>query len=208
MSGSPVLREGQSVVQAAKLAIGTDRRKLKQETVRRLFDYDPETGIVTRKITTSNRAKAGAVVAGKLSKNYYTVRVGDHLYSLHRIIWLWWYGYFPETHIDHINRITTDNRLCNLREVSVSCNIRNSKQFSTNTSGIRGVVRSNKDNCWVAKITVDRKCYRIKQGQDLVELAAHRLAAEQCLGFGECNIETGALRTVLDYVNRHKLKGE
>ena len=206
MSGYPVLKEGQSVVQAAKVAIGTDKKRLKQETVRRLFDYNPETGIMTRLISTSNAARAGAVVGKKLNRGYYTVRVGDHLYFLHRIIWLWWYGYFPENHIDHINRVTTDNRICNLREVSASCNIRNSKTFTTNTSGIRGVTRYNRDHCWVAKITVNRKSIRLKQGQDLIELAAYRLAAEQCLGFEVCNSETGAMRVIMEYVNRDKTK--
>ena len=35
------------------------------------------------------------------------------------------YGTFPENTIDHINRIKTDNRLVNLRDVTVAENNRN-----------------------------------------------------------------------------------
>lgn len=55
--------------------------------------------------------------------------------------------------IDHINRNKLDNRKCNLRMVTASQNAINSKMFSTNTSGYRGVSfqpKANLSNPWTA----------------------------------------------------------
>ena len=41
---------------------------------------------------------------------------------------------------DHINQVTYDNRRCNLRDGSNNINSRNTKLFSSNKSGFRGVL--------------------------------------------------------------------
>jgi len=43
--------------------------------------------------------------------------------------------------IDHINRVRTDNRLCNLRECDQSTNSLNQERRITNTTGYPGVHR-------------------------------------------------------------------
>ena len=57
------------------------------ELLREIFDYDPETGVVTRKIARGNR-KANASV-GHYRGGYLRVKIGKRLYELHRVIWLW-----------------------------------------------------------------------------------------------------------------------
>ncbi len=55
-----------------------------------------------------------------------------------------------QTIIDHINRNGLDNRKSNLRKCSSGCNAHNSKIYSTNTSGYKGVTY-NKDRNGVRK---------------------------------------------------------
>ena len=59
--------------------------------------------------------------------------------------------------VDHINRNPLDNRKANLRICNQSVNIYNSKLFSTNKSGFRGVYFSKECHKWVAQICINRK---------------------------------------------------
>ena len=45
--------------------------------------------------------------------------------GMHRAVWAWHYGRFPDRQLDHINDNPTDNRIENLREVSGSENMLN-----------------------------------------------------------------------------------
>ena len=89
--------------------------------------YFPETGLlVDRK---NNK------VMGNLNKDgYLTISINGRTQMLHRVVYCLYHGYFPENPIDHINRNRSDNRICNLREVTVSCNIRNSNISKANKS--------------------------------------------------------------------------
>ena len=51
----------------------------------------------------------------------YSFKGKRHKYLLHRLIWIWHHGNDPDT-IDHINRDRADNRIENLRDVSLSVN--------------------------------------------------------------------------------------
>lgn len=59
--------------------------------------------------------------------------------------------------VDHINGNTLDNRKCNLRLCSNAENIRNSKRYSTNNSGLKGVSYIEFRAKWAAKITYNYK---------------------------------------------------
>lgn len=133
--------------------------KVTYEDVRALFDYDPETGVVTRRQTTSSRARRGMIVGCKNTQGYLVVNIDRTVYYLHRIIWLWMTGEWPEYSIDHINRKQDDNRWSNLRSVSYSVNCHNRSVAS-------GVYWANRDNVWVATITLDGKKKHIGQHKD------------------------------------------
>lgn len=88
------------------------------EECRRLFDYDPATGNLIRKVRTSNSVKIGEV-AGKIGNHGYRVITRNRVdYLAHHLVWLWHYGEWPKQEIDHINRTRADNRINNLRDVS------------------------------------------------------------------------------------------
>jgi len=78
--------------------------------------------------------------AGTFCKHtgYRKVYFDRRVYYTHRLIWKLLYGEDPEE-IDHINGNRSDNRITNLRSVCHYENMRNSKQYSGNTSGVTGV---------------------------------------------------------------------
>jgi len=119
-------------------AIAKDEYDLYNEC-HRLFSYDKETGIVTRKISVQNKVKAGDTITSDDGAGYLQVKIQGRKYRLHRLIWLMVTGYLPEKHIDHINGIKNDNRLCNLRECSSSENSFNRGKNKNNKTGYKGV---------------------------------------------------------------------
>lgn len=205
MSGFQELKEGKSNAQVAKTESGTRLARkpvLTQEDVRELFDYDPETGELISKVHRAFVSKGS--VAGTISRGYLVVWIKGKLYRLHRVIWLHVYGYLPELDIDHINGIKSDNRLCNLREVSRSCNMRNVSNSKANRSGVKGISLYSVDGKWEAYITINFKRYWLGKYGDFTEAVAHRLAAEQCVGWSGCDDSSPAYQFMQNYLKEVK----
>jgi hypothetical protein len=57
--------------------------------------------------------------------------------------------------IDHINGVSSDNRICNLREATISENGQNRKRGKNNTSGFTGVSWHKSKNKWCSQIRVN-----------------------------------------------------
>jgi len=134
---------------------------LTQDQLKEVLDYDPETGLFTRK-TTWHRYLAGTV-AGCLSPNgYIYMSVNGTRTVAHRLAWLYMTGGFPELDIDHINGDKSDNRWVNLREVSESVNLQNQRRAHRNSqSGLLGVRKNNRGDGWSARIRIDGKVMQI-----------------------------------------------
>lgn len=205
MSGGRDRQQDQKPAQSAEVVGGTrKRRTLTQEVVRERFDYDPDTGSLywrTLHKKSNGRVKVGDRVRDNLSNaGYKLVYVEGSTYLQHRVIWLWWNGFMPEHEIDHINRIRTDNRIGNLREVSHACNSKNCTLSSSNQSGVCGVHFNSRTRRWYAQI-YHPPMHRIGIGgsRDFVEAVALRLAAEQCLGWGSCDNLTSAAAFMQKY---------
>ena len=102
---------------------------LTAERLRELLHYDPETGVFTWKIRTSNRVKVGSI-AGVIDPNgYIRIRLDGRLHQAHRLAWLYMAGQWPAIHIDHINGEKAYNRWCNLREATHAQNMQNYELF-------------------------------------------------------------------------------
>lgn len=171
---------------------------LTQLRVRELFNYNPITGHLVRKITTSNNGLQGSIVGSRNTLGYLRVSINNISYYVHRVIWLWCYGYMPEHILDHINRNPADNRLTNLREVSDQCNVRNTCNRCDNISNIKGVSYDTKNHKWRVNITVDSKTVNLGRYRDFDEAVCTRLAAEQCLDWAGCDSESPAFKYVRD----------
>lgn len=102
------------------------------------LSYDAETGVIVWIKRAPGRPLIGSN-AGWKGKLYRYVMVAGVQYPLHRIAWLLTYGRWPNDRIDHVNGNSFDNRLCNLREATVTQNIANSKTRMDSTTGIKGV---------------------------------------------------------------------
>jgi hypothetical protein len=101
-----------------------------------------------------NTRFAGTAITGKNSTGHIRLGLDGKNYLGHRIAWLITHGKWPPL-VDHKNRVSDDNRLSNLRAATHSQNSSNTRIYSTNTSGFRGVWRNG--NRWAASIRSDYK---------------------------------------------------
>lgn len=126
-----------------------------QALVRELFNYDPETGILSnRKYRGGGRSgKAGSPVGSPHPAGYLSAMVEGKNYLIHRLIWLYVHGVFPPEDIDHHDGDRANNRIGNLRSASRTENNQNMAVRSDNTSGVTGVWRVG--GRWRARVTVD-----------------------------------------------------
>jgi hypothetical protein len=145
----------------------------------RLFSYDAETGILTRKIKASTATKKGDK-CGCDSYGYLVVSIANKLYRVHRIVWLMCTGQLPK-YIDHINCDPKDNRLSNLRECNSFENAQNQRKRVTNKVGLKGVcvIKGAVKKPYRAQITHEGKYIHLGVF-DTPELA-HQAYKEACL---------------------------
>lgn len=131
---------------------------LTQERLKELFNYDPLTGIFTRKIASGryNRFPIGSIVGSPHSQGYLIAVVDGKNLRLHRLAWLYVYGELPKE-IDHINNVKDDNRIANLRICNRSENVQNVVLKANNTSGYKGIHKDKYRDSFRAQIKVKNK---------------------------------------------------
>ena len=160
---------------------------LTYEDVRKLFDYRSD-GKLIWKVRKGSKG-VGAIVGSMCNRNVYSImQINSEKYRTHRVIWLWYHGYMPEGGLDHINRIKSDNRIENLREVSQQCNMRNVGNGAKNESGVKRVYKHKGWSVWRVQLSKHYigtfKCFD--------EAVLHRLAAEQCVNWAGCDSSSPA----------------
>lgn len=165
------------------------RNEATVEQVRQILDYNPETGVLTWKnkpremFTTDRQFKTwNTRFAGKEAGNangvngYRNVGVLGTLYLAHRIIWLHYYGEWPNE-VDHINHDRHDNRISNLQEAVRTTNMQNSSLSVNNKTGFNGVqFRRGK---WLAVIGVNNKRINLGTFANFSDAVAARMAANK-----------------------------
>ena len=150
---------------------------LTQERLKEVLSYDPDTGIFTR-LQNVQGCFAGSPVGTKTNNGYILIGVDRKRYLAHRLAWFYMNGSFPKIHLDHINRIKSDNRIANLREVGFKENSWNVAVLANNTSGVTGVYRSVTDGRWTARIKAKNKNVYLGTYLTFAEAVAARRAGE------------------------------
>ena len=157
----------------------TPTKELTAEYLRSILHYDPDTGIFTWKVRTARSVKVGDVAGCSNGRDYLQISVQSRLYKAHRLAWLYMRGEWPTDQIDHINRIRTDNRSSNLREVTNNQNLQNKSKYSNNTSGHPGVCWCKQNSKWRATIRHNNKRIHLGYFDDIEDAIAARKAAEK-----------------------------
>lgn len=171
-------------------------KEITQAELREIVHYDQHTGLFTWAKRLSNRIRIGSVAGSITTHGYVMIRINGKNCFAHRLVWLYVHGFFPENDIDHIDRVRHNNSLGNLREVSRSCNIRNSGLRSGNTSGIKGVYFDSLRGKWRSQISVNNKNIHLGIFDKKIDAAKSRHAAEMEYKYTECNNESSALKYI------------
>ena len=150
-----------------------------QETVKKLFHYDAESGMLIWRFGNGRNVKPWQEVKAKNGNGYYTAKIHGKSYLAHRLAWLYVHGSFPNKYIDHKNRIRNDNRLCNLRDVNTTDNAQNISLPSHNKSGYIGVSWIKSHNCWTVYVKVNKKNKWLGYYKNLDDAVAVRKAGEK-----------------------------
>lgn len=121
-----------------RLSAKDDRYSIPLDVVRNLLSYDPEEGIFRWRTTGKGRRMDGTV--GEVTGNgYLRVTIRGKKYLAHRLAWFYVHGEWPNGDVDHANLDKMDNRIDNLRIATPAQNMANTRTFSHNKSGFKGV---------------------------------------------------------------------
>jgi hypothetical protein len=127
--------------------------------LREILEYQPETGLFFWKKKRSG-ISVGQLAGGKDRDGYIRIKIDNVKYGAHRLAWMYVHGDFPKNFIDHINGVKSDNRICNIRDVTRSENMQN--LFKPQGKNIYiGVYKNSRSNNWYSKIEVNGKQIRL-----------------------------------------------
>lgn len=122
-----------------------------QQLLHQLLIYNDKTGLFYWRSSGKGRRSGVNSVAGcRDSEGYIQITINSRQYRAHRLAWLYVYGQLPTKSLDHIDQNRANNAISNLRDVSNSLNLLNSKIPKDNTSGVKGVTYQKRDRLWVA----------------------------------------------------------
>lgn len=155
---------------------------LTQKLVKELFDY--KDGVLVYRVVQRDHSRVGKR-AGYIEDGYLRVLINEKFHRVHRVVWLFVNGTFPDQ-VDHINGVRTDNRIENLREVTVAENNKNKRIPKNNKSGFLGVSIAqdvNGEKRWTARISINKKDTHIGTFKSLSDAVKARLDCEEKYGY-------------------------
>lgn len=128
-------------------------------------NYDSRSGRFLWKLDKSRSSQWNSRCAGKPAGsigNAGYLMIGIHVNGVqrrvlaHRLAFFMTHGRCPIGDVDHIDGDKLNNSSTNLREVSISGNLRNKRMYKNNTSGFTGV-SLNKGGRWLASAARSRR---------------------------------------------------
>lgn len=169
------------------------------EMLNTLLSYEPETGLLSWKKRSPGMFESGAQNAqwrcdrwnsrfegkqaftAKKSDGYYHSNVGGQWMCAHRVIWKMVKGEEPDT-IDHIDGNRQNNRIGNLRSVTMAKNLKNVARQTRHSNPYTGV-RKTTNGKWQAYISADGKWISLGCHETPEAARDIRKAAEGIYGF-------------------------
>lgn len=130
------------------------KNRLTNQTIENSIIYIKETGLV-RKIDSFGNLRE---VKTKDKNGYLFFNFNRKKYTVHRVVWFYENGEWPELLIDHINGIKTDNRIENLRLATISQNLQNQRKSHKDCkSGMLGVYQYKDSGKYFSTIMLNGK---------------------------------------------------
>lgn len=166
--------------------------ELKPCQLAELFNYDPDTGVLTWRIAPGNRIAKDTPCGSLDSNGRLRLEYRGRSYGVHKIAFAIAHGRWPVGQVDHKNRIKTDNRPGNLREATNAQNSRN-RRNGKNATGYKGVTFHKRQRKYNARIMVDGRSISLGSFSDPKAAAnAYNVAARQHHGEFALLNEVGA----------------
>lgn len=135
-----------------------------EERLKELLLYHPERGEFSWKEYRSPSCRKGDIAGTDHPCGYrrLIITVDGRRFGLyiHRVVWLFENGYWPEFYIDHIDGDRSNNVISNLREADFNQNLQNISKRAGCTSKFLGVCRTRYGR-WTATINVKGKYIHI-----------------------------------------------
>ncbi len=163
-----------------------------------LLAYDPKTGVFKWKEKVRSDIYPGDIAGTKHSLGYIEIGIKRKQYKAHRLAWLLYYKEWPKKDIDHEDRIRHHNWIKNLRKASRKFNLRNSKQRSDNTSGVRGISLDKKSGKWFAYLYNNSKQIALGKFDDFDDAVLARYKGEKKYNFHKSNKMTPAKKYCIE----------
>lgn len=156
---------------------------LTQQELKAVLHYNESTGefVWVSKSNKYSRDMTGQTAGAQNKSGRIQIRINGTLYQAHRLAWLYVHGVMPDKHIDHINRIPTDNRISNLRQVTHAENCQNRYSRSDSLCKLQGVDFMKNAKCYRARITASGKTHTLGffKTADEAHAAYKKAAAER-----------------------------
>lgn len=130
---------------------------LTQDELRRMFHYDPVSGIFTYLIDIPHNPRRCGDIAGGSSGLHGHIMIDHRGYLQHRLAWFYMTGEWPQEEIDHIDGNGHNNAWSNLRKATRQQNRANSRKSTRNTSGLKGVYFNKRMKKWHTQIKINGK---------------------------------------------------
>lgn len=115
-----------------------------------VYNYDPSTGHLFRKVRTGVRGKAGSIVGGTKGYRYVNVNYGDFDKDvpLHHLVWFFNHGKWPTAHLSFKDKNPSNTKLENLTEQTAQETTLKGKVRSNSRSGVKGISWSETEQKW------------------------------------------------------------
>ena len=142
-----------------------------QQYLQHLFSYAD--GLLYWKISRSHCIHVGDLAGCGLKNGRRTIHIDGHLYYVHRLVFLYHYGWLPNE-IDHIDANPNNSRVENLRAATRNENQYNARLRADSISGAKNVhwYRQTKKWCVVLRVNKTRKHIGYFSDFELAELVA------------------------------------